>query len=167
MASEDRLHYELGDADWSGGGAYTGEGPQLALTLWERGEASLAWDVMRRLLWMARHFPYFPQDHYCDRPAAAPSGRRVNIVAGLAGAEAILTGPAGVRFRLDGSLVVEPAVLPDGDVELTGLTYRGRTIDGSTSSGTVTVDGRRRRPARSSSDPGHGSGHPAGPAPGP
>ncbi|WP_433519365.1 MGH1-like glycoside hydrolase domain-containing protein [Nonomuraea sp. CA-143628] len=145
VASDDRLHYELGDTDWSGGGAYTGEGPQLALTLWEQGEASLAWDVMRRLLWMGRHFPYFPQDHYCDRPAAAPSGRRVNIVAGLAGAEAILTGAAGVRFRLDGSLVVEPAVLPDGDVELTGLAYRGRVIDVSTASGAVTVDGRRRK----------------------
>ncbi|MEV4016056.1 hypothetical protein AB0J35_36715 [Nonomuraea angiospora] len=74
---------------------------------------------------MGRHFPYFPQDHYCDRPAAAPSGRRVNIVAGLAGAEAILTGAAGVRFRLDGSLVVDPAVLPDGDVDMAGAAQSG------------------------------------------
>ncbi|AWS45077.1 hypothetical protein [Streptosporangium sp. 'caverna'] len=145
VAADDRLHYELGDTDWSGGGAYTGEGPQLALTLWEQGEPSLAWEVMRRLLWMGQHFPYFPQEHYCDRPAAPPAGRRVNIVAGLAGAEAILTGAAGVRFRLDGSLVVTPAALPGGGVELTGLTYRGHTIDVSTVSGVVTVDGRPRK----------------------
>ncbi|MET9240811.1 hypothetical protein [Nonomuraea sp. NPDC003709] len=145
VAADDRLHYELGDTDWSGGGAYTGEGPQLALTLWEHGEPSLAWSVMRRLLWMGQHFPYYPQEHYCDRPAAPPAGRRVNIVAGLAGAEAILTGAAGVRFRLDGSLVVIPAALPDGDVELTGLVHRGRMIDVSTASGVVTVDGRPRK----------------------
>ncbi|MFC4587910.1 MGH1-like glycoside hydrolase domain-containing protein [Sphaerisporangium corydalis] len=143
VSPEDRIHYELGDTDWSGGGAYSGEGPQLALSLWERGEADLAWQVMERLLWMGQHFPYFPQEHYCDRPAAPPSGRRVNIVAGLAGAEAILTGAAGVRFQLDGGLVVSPAALPDGGLELTGLSHRGRTVDISTASGTVTVDGRR------------------------
>lgn len=144
VAADDRLHYELGDTDWSGGGAYTGEGPQLALALWERGEPSLAWEVMRRLLWMGQHFPYFPQEHYCDRPAAPPTGRRVNIVAGLTGAEAILTGAAGVRFQPDGSLVAVPAALPGGGLELTGLVYRGHTIDVSTVSGTVTVDGRPR-----------------------
>jgi hypothetical protein len=145
VAADDRLHYELGDTDWSGGGAYTGEGPQLALTLWERGEASLAWDVMERLLWMGRHFPYFPQEHYCDRPAAPPVGRRVNIVSGLAGAEALLTGAAGVRFRPDGGLVVAPVPVAGHAVELTGLVHRGRTIDVSTASGVVTVDGRAHR----------------------
>ncbi|MEV1173239.1 hypothetical protein, partial [Nonomuraea sp. NPDC049784] len=54
-------------------------------------------------------------------------------------------GAAGVRFQLDGSLVVVPAALPDGDVELTGLTYRGHVIDISTASGVVTVDGRPRK----------------------
>ncbi|MFG1705310.1 hypothetical protein ACFLIM_19150 [Nonomuraea sp. M3C6] len=145
VAADDELHYELGDTDWSGGGAYTGESPQLALTLWEQGEPDLAWNVMERLLWMGSHFPYFPQEHYCDRPAAPPAGRRVNIVAGLAGAEALLTGAAGVRFRPGGGLVVTPAAVPGGGLELTGLAYRGHTIDVSTASGAVIVDGRARK----------------------
>jgi mannosylglycerate hydrolase MGH1-like protein len=144
VSARDGRHYELGDTDWSGGGAYTGEGPQLALTLWERNESELAWDVLRRLLWMGRHFPYFPQEHYCDRPAAPPTGRRANIVAGLAGAEAIVTGLAGVRTRPDGALLVHPRPIRAGTVHLRGLRHRGRTVDVLVEPGRaqVTVDGR-------------------------
>ena len=146
VSAEDRLHYELGDVDWSGGGAYTGEAPQLALTLWERDEPRPAWDVLRRVLWMGAHFPYFPQDHYCDRPAAPPRGRRANVIAGLAGAEAVLLGMAGLRPRVDGALDLAPPAWLPGELALHGLHYRGREIDLRLSTGhsEVAVDGRVR-----------------------
>lgn len=145
VSAADEIHYELRDVDWSGGGAYTGEAPQLAMTLWEHGESDLAWSVFRRILWMGQHFPYFPQEHYCDRPGTPPVGRRANIVAGLTGAEAILTGLVGVRPQPDGSLVISPRSTSEGTVTLTGLQFRGHVIDVSVGpDGTlVTVDGRR------------------------
>ena len=144
VSAEDRLHYELGDVDWSGGGAYTGEAPQLAITLWERGEPQLAWDVLRRVLWMGGHFPYFPQDHYCDRPAAAARGRRANVIAGLTGAEAVLLGLAGLRPQVDGTLDLAPPAWLPGSLELHGLQYRGHQIDLKLATGycEVSVDGR-------------------------
>ncbi len=148
VSAEDELHYETADIDWSGGGAYTGEGPQLALTLWERGESELAWDVLRRHFWMGDHYPYFPQDHYSDRPGAPATGRRINIIAGLAGAEAILGGLAGIRPHPDGSLTIHPQPVAAGNINVHGLTYRGHTIDVTiaTDSFQVSVDGRRLSP---------------------
>jgi hypothetical protein len=155
VSAEDDAHYELGDVDWSGGGAYTGEAPQLALTLWERGEGRIAWDVLSRVLWLGEHFPYYPQDHFCDRPAAPPRGRRANVVAGLTGAEAVLTGLAGLRPRPDGALDwAAPSWLPGG-VELRGLRYRGHEIDLrlATDHRDATVDGRVRRTGATAGPP--------------
>ena len=142
VARADSIHYELNDPDWSGGGAYCGEGPQLALTLYETGEPALAWDVLRRHFWMGRHYPYFPQESYADRPQSPPN-KRANIISGLTGAEAILFGLFGLQPAPDGSLHIAPQPPTGQTVALTGLRYRGHLIDITLSPGrlSVTVDG--------------------------
>jgi hypothetical protein len=144
VSRTDPVHYEWNDPDWSGAGAYTGDPPALALTLYERGHAAPAWDVLRRLLWMGRHLPFFPQEHRCDVPQTL-GHKRANCISGLGGVEAIIFGMAGLTVGLDGSIELNPSPPPEGTVELTGLKVRGADIDLHMEPGRVAVsyDGKK------------------------
>jgi hypothetical protein len=128
VSAEDEPHYELNDPDWSGGGCYSGDGPELAETLWGAGEPALALDVLSRHFWMGEHLLYYPQEHYCGIPAV-PANKRANIIAGVAGVHAVLFGMAGIKPTLSGGGEIKPNPPEKGYVEITGFKLRQKTID--------------------------------------
>lgn len=128
VSAEDELHYELNDSDWSGAGSYTGEGPNLAEALWKQGEAELAWDVLSRHFWMGEMLLYFPQEHACDRPGVPIKNKRANIIAGVAGMQALLGGMAGLEPQLCGSLVIDPKPPAAGKVTIENYRHKDRVI---------------------------------------
>ncbi|MEW6744909.1 MAG: hypothetical protein AB1486_19310 [Planctomycetota bacterium] len=135
VALDDRLHYESGDVDWGGGGSYVGQGPLLALDLYRLGELKRAETLLRRLLWWAEVFPYFPQSIRADRPSYCDFDR-ANCLAALSGAEAVITGLCGLEPRLDGNLGVRPWPFGGRGYRLEGYHWGGHTID-------LEVDGQR------------------------
>jgi hypothetical protein len=143
ISQEDTTHFELNDPDWSGGGAYSGEGPQLAMALFEQKRPFLATNVLQRHFWMGQHLPYFPQEHDADKPFAPPH-KRANIIAGLTGAEAILHGLVGFQPQLNGTLWLEPQLVADGKIRISGYGFRNHvfTVELSQSEMMVWQNGR-------------------------
>jgi len=128
ISKEDSIHYEVLDTDWSGGGAYTGDGPQMALIMYERNKPDLAWDILRRHFWMGKHFIYFPQEHFNDKPMS-PEHKRASEVSGLGGAEAILFGLAGFQPEYDGRLYINPQLVDNVELSVKGFGFRNNIFD--------------------------------------
>lgn len=128
ISKEDIIHYEVLDTDWSGGGAYTGDGPQISLILYEKGRSKLAWDVLKRHFWMGKHLIYYPQEHFIDKPMS-PAHKRANISAGMAGAEAILFGLIGFQPQYTGELKINPQPVEHGEIKLKGFGFRNNKFD--------------------------------------
>lgn len=128
IANTDKFHYEELDTDWSGGGAYTGDGPQLALFLYNFNYPDIAWDVLKRFLWMGKHMAYYPQELYYNRPQS-PAHKRANIISGIAGAQTILFGMIGLKYETDGSIYVFPQPPHSSEITMNDLNIRGKSVD--------------------------------------
>ncbi|KAA2245685.1 hypothetical protein F0L74_06945 [Chitinophaga agrisoli] len=143
VSKADSIHYEVTDTDWGGGGAYSGDLPQLALDLYGEHLPAKAWDVLKRQFWIGQQLPYFPQEHFCDRPGS-PAYKRANVVSGLMGSAAILYGMVGLEPRLDGSLWIHPQPTADNNVQIKGFIHRDHIVDVQLSANLckVTLDGK-------------------------
>jgi len=128
ISKSDSIHFDVIDPDWSGGGSYTGNGPVLALTMYEKGYPEVAWDVLKRHFWMAKHCIYYPQTHFSDRPMSN-TFERANVGAGLAGAEAVLFGLIGFQPQFSGELYINPQLVVNGTIEMKGFVYRQNSFD--------------------------------------
>lgn len=144
ISGEDTVHYEVNDTDWSGGGAYTGDGPDLVKLMYELGKPDLALDILKRFFWMGKHLPYYPQEHYVDRPAV-PAHKRANECSGLTGADAILYGMVGLDPKIDGTLWLNPQIPNNEEIYLVGYGWRGHLVDIHFKNKTcnVTFDGKK------------------------
>jgi hypothetical protein len=128
ISKKDSIHYEVLDTDWSGGGAYTGDGPELASIMYERNRPELAWDILKRHFWMGKHLIYFPQEHFANKPMS-PQHKRSNEVSGLAGAQAILFGLIGFQPQYNGKLLINPQPVDDGEIKIKGFGFKNNKFD--------------------------------------
>ncbi|MFK4761490.1 MGH1-like glycoside hydrolase domain-containing protein [Microbacterium sp. ZW T5_45] len=108
VSREDEVHFDLDDADWGGGGQYTGMPLRIAQDLFAIGRADLGWDVLERCLTWSDAFPYFPQEVMTDSLTTPDVEQPVEVAAG-AGVQAIVFGVFGLTPAADGSLRVAPA----------------------------------------------------------
>jgi len=138
ISAEDEEHYEVNDPDWSGAGIYIGDGAEIAMTMYELGRYDLAWDILQRFFWLGRHLPYYPQEHYVDKPAV-PAHKRANEISGLTGAQTILYGMAGFDHRVDGSLWINPHFPANSSLAIKGYGWKQNIIDIFYSEGKVSV----------------------------
>lgn len=138
ISAEDEEHYEVNDPDWSGAGIYIGDGAEIAMTMYELGRSELALDILSRFFWLGKHLPYYPQEHYVDRPAV-PAHKRANEISGLSGAQVILYGMAGFDHRIDGSLWLNPQFPENSAVEIKGYVWKKSCIDISFNKNNVSI----------------------------
>lgn len=129
ISKADRVHFDLEDVDWGGGGQYTGEPLRLAESMYRLGHAELGWDILNRCSKWTEHFPYIPQEIFADYFRSPEVEMPLEVAAG-SGVQAIIFGTFGLRPHLDGSLSVAPSYHRElGQARLTGYRFRGHSYD--------------------------------------
>jgi hypothetical protein len=129
ISKADRVHWDLEDVDWGGGGQYAGEPLRMVESLYRSGHAELAWDILSRCTKWTEHFPYIPQEIFADY-FRSPEVEMPLEISAASGVQAILFGTFGLRPHLDGSLAIAPAYHHElGQARMVGYRFRGHSYD--------------------------------------
>lgn len=128
VSLEDDVHFDLDDADWGGGGQYSGMPLRIAQDLFAIGRADLGWDVLERCVTWNSAFPYIPQEVMTDSLATIDVEQAVEVAAG-AGVQAIVFGVFGITPNPDGTVRVAPGHDPRSvGLDLDGYRHGDSTI---------------------------------------
>jgi len=129
MSRQDVVHWDRVDADWGGGGSYTGIPLQLVRNLYQTGMGQLAWTILSRFTQYVDHFPYISQNFRADQFFQDESSQPMAVCAG-AGVEAIIFGLFGISPHIDGSLDIHPYYAHElGDASLRDYQFHGHHYD--------------------------------------
>jgi glycogen debranching enzyme len=129
VSKSDRVHWDLEDVDWGGGGQYAGAPLRIAELLYRLGYGELGWNVLSRCTRWVDKFPYIPQEIFADFPGNPAVEMPLEISAG-SGVQAILFGTFGLRPTIQGTLEISPTYHQElGKASLVGYRFRGQTYD--------------------------------------
>ncbi len=125
IAPKDKVHWDMIDSDWGGGGQYLGLPGRASKYLYQQGFAGKGWDILKRHIRSIDYFPYLPQNARTDRPEQDRSSMPLEISAG-AGMEALIFGVFGVKMEGD-TLTFNPINNEDiGTAQMRNIKYRGK-----------------------------------------
>lgn len=125
VSKQDVFHFDLGDVDWSGAGAFTGDPCNLVEVLFNMNMPELAWDVAKRLFWWADAYPYWPQSLWAGKREYSHWEQPINR-SSFAFAQAIVFGMFGLEVK-DGQVRFHPQIPSElGDAELSNVKLFGK-----------------------------------------
>ena len=120
--------YDTTDVDWGGPGVYAGDAPQIVEDLYFAGYDDEAQDILGRIIWWGKTFPYYPQAIYANQRYYRTDGR-ANVIAGLTAAQSVVFGVFGVDVQCD-RIVINPHTLNFANkLELNNLHIRGENLN--------------------------------------
>jgi len=129
ISKSDSLHWDRIDADFGGGGQYSGATLRIANDLYKNGFSQIGFEILKRFSKYTDHFPYITGNPWSDKMFQNRVSLCQHIAAG-AGVEAIISGIFGIRPNKDGSIEVNPFTnLELGNSELTDFRFRGNSYD--------------------------------------
>ena len=138
--------YDPADIDNGGPGGCISFAPAVVNRLYRDGEEKLAWDIFRRLLWLADKLPYWGDSHTADRMEYRRDTPLQNDIQGAALAQTIIFGLFGIDVDEKFTVTVAPHLPADARrIALDGLRIAGKTISVRVKEGffTVVCDGKR------------------------
>lgn len=141
--------YDQKDIDHGGGGAFTGNPPELIKRLYKSGHPQQAEDILQRILWWGERMPYWGDSMVANQMDYRRDTPSMNEISALAGAQCVIFGIFGVVVSLDGDVTINPQPPSFAlDIALHRLKIRGFTFDIVVDHGgeyLVTVNGQSLR----------------------